>query len=205
MWVNVLQGSYKSLLWMDTLLKTKVWMLVTVIWATRVIKVGCLFAFFCFLLCSSVSLSVSWEEEWFSSSSTCSLAAFSLIFSPFFLLFLLASSSAFALLAFCLALPLREDEEEEEDIVIFSWFCLNSNVVLLHGRMGRRNLTVTPIRSLSFCFKTCQGNRRNFNNNSVARQPPISAERRQNPGWKTTGISTNFRVWVEDAEAGQTF
>ena len=119
MWGNVLQGSYKSLLWMDTLLKTKVWMLVTVIWETRVIKVGCLFACFCFLLCSSVSLSVSWEEESFSSSSTCSLAAFSLIFSPLLLLFLFASSSAFALLAFCLALPLREDEEEEEDIVIY--------------------------------------------------------------------------------------
>ena len=58
-----MQGSNKSLLWMDTLLKTKVWMLVTVIWETRVIKVGCLFAFFCFLLFSSVSLSVSWGSR----------------------------------------------------------------------------------------------------------------------------------------------
>ena len=150
MWGNVLQGSYKSLLWMDTLLKTKVWMLVTVIWETRVIKVGCLFACFCFLLCSSVSLSVSWEEESFSSSSTCSLAAFSLFFSPLLLLFFFASSSAFALLAFCLALPLREDEEEE-DIVILSWFCLNSND-LLHGRMGRRNLTCNANQKPRFLF-----------------------------------------------------
>ena len=102
MWGNVLQGAYKSLLWMDSHLKTKVWMLVTVIWETRVIEVGRLFA------------SVSWWEEYASSSSV-SLAALALFFSSLFLF--LASSSA---LAKCGRLLVYIDEKRPWHII--SWF-----------------------------------------------------------------------------------
>ena len=71
------------------------------------IKVGCLFASLSLLLDSSVSLSVSWWEEYASSSSV-SLVALALFFSSLFL----SSSSAIAFLETRLAL-LREDEEED--------------------------------------------------------------------------------------------
>ena len=75
------------------------------------IKVGCLFASLSLLLDSSVSLSVSWWEEYASSSlSSLSALALALFFSSLFLF--LSSSSAIAFLETRLAL-LREDEEED--------------------------------------------------------------------------------------------